>query len=68
MTFLKVLAIGGIVYSIGCMIPATGIHYLDIALRGSVVSILYGTLIVVYNVSPEVNVLVQKTIQGLKKQ
>jgi hypothetical protein len=33
-----------------------------------VVSILYGTLIVVYNVSPEVNVLVQKTIQGLKKQ
>jgi O-antigen/teichoic acid export membrane protein len=68
MTFLKVLGIGAIVYTIGCMIPATGIHYLDIALRGAVVSILYGTLIVVYNVSPEVNVLVQKTVQGLKRK
>jgi hypothetical protein len=41
-------------------------HYVDIALRGSVVTILYGSLIVAFNISPEVSVLVQKTMQGLK--
>jgi O-antigen/teichoic acid export membrane protein len=64
--FLKVIAIGLVAYGFCFLIPATGMHYLDIALRGSVVTILYGSLIVAFNVSDEVSVLWQKTIQGLK--
>jgi O-antigen/teichoic acid export membrane protein len=64
--FIKVLAVGGIVYAIAAALPATGLHYLDIVLRGTVVTILYGILIVTYKISPEVTTLVQKTWQGFK--
>jgi hypothetical protein len=61
-----VLGIGAISYVIGSSLPATGMHYLDIAMRGSLITILYGVLIVVLNISPEVSILVQKTLQGMK--
>jgi O-antigen/teichoic acid export membrane protein len=66
LAFLKVLTVGAVAYWIGLLLPVTGMHYVDIALRGSVVTILYGSLIVAFNISPEVSVLVQKTMQGLK--
>jgi O-antigen/teichoic acid export membrane protein len=65
--FVKVLAIGASVYFIGTVIPTTGMHYLDIALKGSVVCILYGVLILTFRVSDEVNVIVQKTLKGIRK-
>jgi O-antigen/teichoic acid export membrane protein len=65
--FVKVLAIGASVYFIGTVIPTTGMHYLDIALKGSVMCILYGVLILTFRVSDEVNVIVQKTLKGIRK-
>jgi hypothetical protein len=41
-------------------------HYLDIAMRGTVITIIYGVLITVFNISPEVSILVQKTLRGMK--
>jgi hypothetical protein len=64
--FLKVIAIGALAYGISLLLPSTGMHYVDIALRGSMVTILYGSLIVAFNISPEVNLLLQKTRQGFK--
>ena len=64
--FLKVLGVGAISYAVGISLPATGMHYLDIAMRGTVITILYGVLIVTLNISPEVGFLVQKTLQGIK--
>ena len=64
--FLKVLGVGAISYAVGSSLPATGMHYLDIATLGTVITILYGVLIVTLNISPEVSVLVQKTLQGMK--
>jgi O-antigen/teichoic acid export membrane protein len=66
--FLKVIAIGALVFAIGSLLPQTGMHYIDIALRGTVVCILYGVLIVSLRISPEVNILVQKTLSGLKRK
>lgn len=65
--FLKVLAIGALVFGLACLIPTTGMHYLDIALRGTVVCFLYGLLIVSLRISPEVNLLFQKTMAGFKR-
>jgi O-antigen/teichoic acid export membrane protein len=65
--FVKVLLIGAAVYFIGILIPTTGMHYLDIMLKGTAVCILYGVLILTFNVSDEVNILVQKTRKGLRK-
>jgi O-antigen/teichoic acid export membrane protein len=64
--FLKVLGVGAISYAIGSSLPATGMHYLDIAMRGTVITIIYGVLITVFNISPEVSILVQKTLRGMK--
>lgn len=65
--FMKVLAIGSLVYGLASLIPASGMHYLDIALRGTVVCVLYSVLIVSLRISPEVNLLLQKTLAGFKR-
>ncbi len=67
--FLKIIAIGATAYFITSLIPTTGMHYMDIGLRGSIIFILYSVLIVTFNVSAEVNVILEKiklTI-GIKK-
>jgi O-antigen/teichoic acid export membrane protein len=66
--FLKVLGFGVIAYIISSLIPATGMHYLDIAMRGSIITIIYGVLIVAFNVSPEVSILTQKALNQLKRK
>jgi O-antigen/teichoic acid export membrane protein len=55
MDFIKVLAIGAIAYSASLLVPGTGMHYLDIAIRGSIVCILYTSLILQFNISPELS-------------
>ena len=64
--FLKVLAVGLVSYAVAISLPITGMHYFDIALRGTVVTILYGVLIVSFKISPEVNMLFQKTLTSMK--
>jgi O-antigen/teichoic acid export membrane protein len=64
--FLKVLGVGAIAYGVGNLIPSTHMHYADIVLRGSSVALLYGVLIVAFNISPEVTILAQKTLQRFK--
>ncbi|MFN5295867.1 MAG: hypothetical protein ACK5BL_10080 [Flavobacteriales bacterium] len=64
--FIKVLVIGAIAYGVAFLIPLTGMHYLDILLRGTIICILYGVLIVRFEVSPEVSVLATKALKGLK--
>jgi O-antigen/teichoic acid export membrane protein len=64
--FIKVLVIGAIAYGVAFLIPVTGMHYLDILLRGTIICILYGVLIVRFEVSPEVSVLATKALKGLK--
>ena len=66
--FLKVLGIGLIAYIVSLLLPATGMHYLDIALRGTVVTIIYGVLIVSLNISPEVSMLTQQAINRVKRK
>ena len=65
--FLKVLAIGALSFFVSSLLPVTGMHYLDIAMRGTTVTILYGVLIVAFNISPEVNMLTLKAWKALKK-
>lgn len=65
--FIKVLLIGSVVYCIGIAIPSTGMHYLDIVLKGTIMAILYAALILSFNVSPEVNVIFQKVRTSFRK-
>jgi hypothetical protein len=58
--FIKILGIGAVAYFLTSLIPTTGLHYLDIGLRGCIIFIVYGVLIVAFNVSPEVNVIMGK--------
>jgi O-antigen/teichoic acid export membrane protein len=64
--FLKVLAVGAVSLVVAIYLPATGMHYLDIVLRGTVVAVLYGLLIVSFNISPELSILVQNAMKSLK--
>lgn len=67
-TFLKVLVIGVIVYAVSNLLPVTGMHYMDILLKGTAVTILYGVLILTFNISPEIDGIVQKVINGFKRK
>jgi O-antigen/teichoic acid export membrane protein len=67
LAFVKVMIVGAVVYALANAIPITGMHYLDIVLKGTVVTIFYGVLIVAFNISPEVTTLVQKTWNGFKR-
>jgi O-antigen/teichoic acid export membrane protein len=66
--FLKVLGIGALVYVISYLLPATGMHYADIVMRGLVVTILYSVLVITFNISPEVTILMQKVIGSMKRK
>jgi O-antigen/teichoic acid export membrane protein len=60
LSFLWILVIGALSIAAAQLIPITGKHYLDIALRGSVLCVVYGTLILLSRVSPEINGIVQR--------
>jgi O-antigen/teichoic acid export membrane protein len=64
--FLKVLGVGVVSYAVAISLPTTGMHYIDIVLRGTVVTTIYGVLIVSFNISPEVSILFQKTVKGIR--
>jgi O-antigen/teichoic acid export membrane protein len=58
--FFKVIGIGVIAYSATLLVPVTGMHYLDIALRGGFICLLYAALILIFNVSTELTSIWQQ--------
>jgi O-antigen/teichoic acid export membrane protein len=58
LSFVWILLIGVISIVAAQLIPISGKHYLDIALRGSVLCLVYGTLILLSRVSPEITGIV----------
>ena len=58
--FIWLSVIGVMVYFISTLIPVSDNLYLDIALRSSLITVLYGLLTVVFNISPDVNETVIK--------
>lgn len=66
--FLGVLAIGSAAWIVGVNIPLTGMHYLDIILRGSAVCITYMSLILFFRISPEINGILTQLINRNKNR
>jgi len=66
-SFAWILLIGVISTAVAQSIPLSGSHYIDIALRGSALCVLYGILILVSRISPEINGLWNKLKLNLRK-
>ncbi|MFM7233145.1 MAG: polysaccharide biosynthesis C-terminal domain-containing protein [Flavobacteriales bacterium] len=66
--FIKVLAIGAAAYTATVFIPYTHMHYLDIAIRGSIMCAIYGALILLFKVSPEISLIARSTAQRFIKK
>jgi len=60
MPFVWILLIGVISVGAAQIIPVSGQHYWDIVLRGSTLCLVYGTLILLSRVSPEINGIYQR--------
>ncbi len=58
--FISLSIIGVLVYFVSSLIPVLDNLYLDIALRSTIITVLYGLLTVVFNISPDVNEIVAK--------
>ncbi len=64
---LKVLVIGGVVMLVGLSWPGFNIPFLDIILRSTVISILFVSMVLFFNVSQDLNNLFQQILDKMKK-
>lgn len=64
---LKVLLVAGITYGVAFLIPEFSSHLGNIVLKGSVISLIFGTLILGFKVSEDINTLVKDFWTKIKR-
>jgi O-antigen/teichoic acid export membrane protein len=64
--FLIVLAIGGLAYAIGYLLPVMTHFILDIIIRSAIVAVIYIVLILAFRLSDEMNHNYHKTLQFVR--
>jgi O-antigen/teichoic acid export membrane protein len=66
-SFIKVFAIAAVAWAASYFIPGLDSPYLDILIRSTVITVVYGTLALWISVSPDANLLFSRVLSSIRK-